>query len=265
MTTAAHAPSFGPAWKGWESYNEFAKSVTSDLRFIRSKQSDHFLADVRTSCPSRRLSIPQKTIYWRARLGCEYEEVSNTDDDITVIYDQERPYAQEGMKPIPNWQGEGRANPRGIPSLYVATTRDTALAEVRPWIGATISVARLQIKRDLTVIDCSRHHAKHSILDVFDDHTKSKEDGIWIAIDRAFATPVSKEDESKDYIPTQIITELFKSEGYDGIMYKSLLSDDGFNLALFDLNDAKVVHCALYKLDSIKFAFNSTGTEYFVS
>jgi RES domain-containing protein len=42
------------------------------------------------------------------------------------------------MKPIPKWQGEGRANPRGIPVLYLATHRETALAEVRPWIGAVI-------------------------------------------------------------------------------------------------------------------------------
>jgi hypothetical protein len=168
------------------------------------------------------------------------------------------------MKPIPNWQGEGRANPRGIPSLYIATSADTALAEIRPWIGATITVARLQLERDLTVIDCSKFQSKWGgFLSIIGDKTKSLEDGIWTAIDRAFATPVSKEDESKDYIPTQILAELFKSEGYDGIVYKSLLSPDGLNLALFNLNDAKVVHCELYKLDSISFSASRTGTATF--
>jgi hypothetical protein len=203
-------------------------------------------------------------MYFRARLGCEYEKVIETDDGITVTYDQERPYGGDGMKPIPNWQGEGRASPRGIPSLYLATTRDTALAEIRPWIGAIVSVAQLQLERDLTVIDCSKHHAADSFIEMFDDLTKTKEDGIWMAIDRAFATPVSKEDESKDYIPTQIIAELFKSEGYDGIVYKSLLSEDGFNFALFNLNDAKVIYRAMYKLDTIRFCFKQTGGEYFV-
>jgi len=202
---------------------------------------------------------------YRARLGCEYEPISNTDPDgLTVLYDREVPWQQKEMKPIPNWQGEGRANPRGIPSLYVANTPDTALAEIRPWLGAKISVARLDLERDLSVIDCSRHHAMDSFLNIFEDHTKSEEDGIWYAIDRAFAKPVSKEDEAKDYIPTQIIAELFKSEGYDGIVYKSLLSDNGFNLALFNLNNAKVCHCELYQLDSIKFTSTKTGTEYFV-
>jgi len=264
MATTETRPPFGPAFDGWASYNEFETSVESDLRYVRSKASEQFLAEVRASCARRRLVIPQKKIFWRARLGCEYEQVTNTHPDITVVHDEDRPYKQEGMKPIPNWQGEGRANPRGIPFLYLATTRDTALAEVRPWLGVTISVAQLQVERDLHVIDCSKHHSRDSILGIFEDHTKTKEDGIWFAIDRAFATPVSKEDEARDYIPTQIIAELFKSEGYDGIVYKSLLSDDGFNIALFNLDDANVIYCALFKMDSISFGFKETGTEYFV-
>jgi len=256
MATTETRPPFGPAWVGWESYNAFATSVKSDLRYVRSKVSEQFLAEVRASCATRRLVIPQKKIFWRARLGCEYEQVTNTDPDITVAYDEERPYEREGMKPIPNWQGEGRASARGIPSLYLATTRDTALAEVRPWLGATISVARLQVERDLHVIDCAKQDSSmDSMVRVFRDHTKTKEDGIWIAIDRAFATPVSKEDEARDYIPTQIIAEVFKSEGYDGIRYKSLLSDDGLNIALFKLIDANVIDCALFKMDSISFGF----------
>jgi RES domain-containing protein len=165
------------------------------------------------------------------------------------------------MKPIPNWHGEGRANPRGILALYLATTRDTALAEVRPWIGAMISVAQLVTERELNVIDCSKYHKPENFLDIFDDQTKSRADGIWMAIDRAFATPVSKEDEAKDYIPTQVLTDLFKAEGYDGVVYKSLLSDDGYNVALFNLDHAKVANCSLYRLNSIQFKFRDQGTQ----
>jgi hypothetical protein len=256
----ATAPLFGPAWVGWQSYNAFAESVKNELRFVRSKPADELLGQIRSSCSSRKLSIPKDRLFWRARLGCEYEEVTKHDTDVTVVFDEERPYGRDGMKPIPNWQGEGRANPRGIPVLYLATDRETALAEVRPWIGAVISVAQLVTERELHVIDCYKHHAPDSIFGIFDDHTKSREDGIWVAIDRAFATPVSKDDEAKDYIPTQILAELFKAEGYDGLVYKSLLSDDGFNMALFSLNDARVKNCGLSKLDSIEFKFKSTGT-----
>lgn len=253
----------GPAWIGWQNYNDFSEAVKTTLRFVRSQSSEKFLNEVRVSCTTRKITIPKGKIYWRARLGCEFEEVTKEEPDITVVYPEQRPYGRDGMKPIPNWQGEGRANPRGILALYVATTRDTALAEVRPWIGATISVAQLITERELNVIDCSKYHAPENFLDIFDDQTKSREDGIWMAIDRAFATPVSKEDEAKDYIPTQILAELFKAEGYDGVVYKSLLSDDGFNVTFFNLDHAKVINASLYKLNSIQFKFSDAGAQGF--
>lgn len=43
---------------------------------------------------------------------------------------------------------------------------------------------------------------------------------------------------NSDYVPTQIIAELIKSLGYDGIAYKSSLAN-GHNIALFDLESAK--------------------------
>lgn len=40
------------------------------------------------------------------------------------------------MKPLSNSASEGRANPKGIPYLYVATDKETAMSEVRPSLGA---------------------------------------------------------------------------------------------------------------------------------
>ena len=262
---AAHedANRFGPAFEGWDAYQQFADSVRTNLRYVRSRATDDFLDNVLATCSSRELTIPRGRVYWRARLGCEYERVTSGDGDTEVCWEKDRPYSHDAMKPISNWQRESRANPRGIPYLYLATTRDTALAEVRPWIGSTISVAQFQICRNINVIDCSTHHSKEALALIV-DKTRSREDGIWMAIDRAFATPVTKNDEGGQYIPTQIIAEMFKCEGLDGIVYKSLLSEDGFNLALFNLDDATVVSCALYKTASIRFDFHPDGTEYIV-
>ncbi|WP_407112419.1 RES family NAD+ phosphorylase [Bradyrhizobium sp. LMG 9283] len=256
---------FGPAWQGWHSYDQFVQSVKSDLRYVRSPSANGFLDEVLASCPSRKLTIPKDRIFWRARLGCEWQEVEQTDGEITAVVEEDRPYRAEGMKPIPNWQSEGRANPRGIPCLYVADDRDTALAEVRPWIGATISLAQLQVNRELTVIDCSRHHAKGSFVKVIGKSDLTRDDGIWIAIDQAFATPVSKDVEAREYVATQILAELFKAAGFDGIVYKSLLTDKGYNLALFNLADADVINCGLYSTNSIRFDFRESGNTYFVS
>lgn len=43
-----------------------------------------------------------------------------------------------------------------------------------------------------------------------------------------------------DYVPTQVIAELLKNSGYDGIFYKSSLSKDGVNVAFFDPKVAEV-------------------------
>ncbi len=252
-----------PALRGWTRYSLFAESVTTGLRYVRDNLASSFLEDVLVSCEGRKLSISKGRIYWRARLGCEIDNIVYHYGDIDVITPEERPYKESEMKPIPNWQIEGRANSHGIPCLYLATTRDTALSEIRPWIDATISVAELVITRDLNIIDCSKHHAKQSAIEILGDTTRSEADGMWLAIDQAFAKPVSQQ-ETKEYLPTQIIAELFKSKGFDGIWYKSLLSDDGFNLALFNLDDAKVISCGLWKATSIRFDFRSTGKAYFV-
>lgn len=256
---------FGPAWQGSHSYDEFAQSVKSSLRYVRSKPANAFLDEVLASSSRRKVDIPQGSIFWRARLGCDSVEVTQTDEeeDIAAVYEEDRPYAASGMKPVPNWQSEGRANPRGIPCLYLATSHDTALAEVRPWIGATISAAQFQTKRELNIIDCSKHH-KTSALAIYGNKSLSREDGIWIAIDQAFAKPVGRDVESREYIATQILAELFKAAAFDGIVYKSLLTKDGFNLALFNLDDADVINCGLYSAKSINFEFGDTGNRYFV-
>jgi hypothetical protein len=249
-----HVP-LGPAGKGFHSYRQFAESVQSDLRFIRSMASDEFLNELKTICVRRHFTVSKGTTFWRARLGSEGRHIVDDPEDPRVVSIEEKPYAPEGMKPISNWLSEGRANPRGIPCLYMATTKETALAEVRPWLETPISLARLSVNQELTLIDCSKRYAKEN-LEIIADPNSSRDDGIWVAIDQAFATPVSKGDEAREYIPTQIVAELFKSANYHGIRYKSMLVEDGFSVALFNLNHADVLDVALSRANSLKFQFS---------
>ena len=46
-------------------------------------------------------------------------------------------------------------------------------------------------------------------------------------------------DDRADYAATQIVAELFRQNGFDGIAYRSS-SGPGHNIALFDLNAANV-------------------------
>ncbi len=47
----------------------------------------------------------------------------------------------------------GRANPWGIPFLYLAKDPETVIAEVRPWKGQRISIAEFELVEDVKIID----------------------------------------------------------------------------------------------------------------
>ena len=48
-----------------------------------------------------------------------------------------------------------------------------------------------------------------------------KEKAVWVEIDCAFSHPTTLSDDAADYVPTQILAELFRDTGYDGIVYRS--------------------------------------------
>jgi hypothetical protein len=85
----------------------------------------------------------------------------------------------------------------------------------------------------------------------------------WSFIDHVFSKPISVGDRKIDYVPTQVLTEFFKSQGYDGIGYTSSLGE-GQNLALFDLDAAVPINCRLYRTSEItcKFADLERSTPY---
>ena len=58
------------------------------------------------------------------------------------------------MKPLSNCR-EGRLNPKNIPCLYLATDPDTAMREVRPWIGAIGTLAAFSVVRELDLVICA--------------------------------------------------------------------------------------------------------------
>lgn len=135
------------------------------------------------------------------------------------------------------------------------------MCEIRPWVGSSISIAQFQVNKDLRIINCSVFsgsqfsHIKHKDLPC-DDKRKL---AVWADIDNAFSEPVSLSDQTSDYAPTQILAELFKSKGFDGVAYKSSLST-GFNVVLFDLDAADLFSCQLEEVESVEFKFKQADT-----
>jgi len=243
----------------WRSYWDFCNSILHRSRFFREESAERFLAVVLETSKGRGHNLPAGSILWRAQLGYDWEplgENSKHIDDIPC------PLSSLRMKPLRDEAFEGRVNPKGIPYLYLATERDTAMMEVRPWVGSFISVGQFKILCNLTFIDCSVNERVPFIYFEEPD-AKIREKKVWSDINQAFSTPVNQNDRKADYIPTQVLSEMFKTNGFDGIIYKSSLGK-GANIALFDIQCADLINCFLYEVNEVSFKFSEAGNPYFV-
>jgi hypothetical protein len=190
--------------------------------------------------------------------------VYETDEEQQFI-DIETACSAERMLPDPCRVGEGRANRKGVPFLYLASNLDTAMAEMRPWVESLVTVAAFKVARDCRVVDCS-HNTRESlnfeIVDVgtggrpCEPDAPTREEAVWGDIGNAFSEPVGSQD-LLEYVPTQLIAAELQRHGYDGIAYKSLLVKGGTNLVLFDLAAAtQTSRRCLYKTKCVSYEFS---------
>ena len=92
---------------------------------------------------------------------------------------------------------------------------------------------------------------------------KKREETVWAQIDKAFARPVTPRDDSADYVPTQVLAEFFRANGFDGIGYRSSLGA-GHNIVLFDIDAVELTTRLLLELRSMNFEFREAVTPYFL-
>ena len=257
-------------FKSVHAYHEFAKTVRGERRFVHSEAVTEFLKAVLSTGIDREISLKAEVTLWRAQTGSRAWQRS---DDAGHEWEEDAPYPPERMIPPAQNPSEGRINPRGIAYLYLATDRKTAISEVRPWSGGLVSVAAFEIMRDLRLVDCSKNRGKVGgwsyLLDVPIDQWNNLppeqiEKAVWADIDNAFAHPVGPEDEYVNYVPTQIIAEIFLDQGFDGLAYKSGLSENGYNVALFDLNMAEFSSCQLFDVTSVEYEFKEHSNSWFL-
>ena len=247
-------------FRSWQSYHCFEQVVKRKNRYFYDLDVKDFLQTVLETAKSREGILKDRSILWRSQLGKDREPYYEEDkyiDDIPCAFKPER------MKPLKDTVSEGRANPKGIPYLYLSTDMNTALAKVRPWIGSYISLAQFKLLRDVTIINCSSDD-KGTTIYLKEPGPKERRIAVWREIDKAFSITVTQNESTADYVPTQIIAEFFKNNGFDGVAYRSSL-DKGHNIVLFDLNVADLINCTLHETREISFKFNQSSNTYFIS
>ncbi|HET6841624.1 MAG TPA: RES domain-containing protein [Candidatus Angelobacter sp.] len=249
-----------------DAYTRFARSVKHDRRFIYDRTISNFLEAVVETSLSRIQILEAGAIFWRAQLGSGTRiENEGTPEAIEI----EVPFFADRMKPIPDIARDGRANPRGVAYLYLANTKATAGSELRPWLGASISISQFQTNRELKIVDCTSD--KKRWLRPFDPRTAQFvpwapdefESVVWGDISQAMSIPHEPEQAVLNYVPTQIICEGLRHGGADGVAYRSLLSEGGVNVVMFDIKDADPINFTLYEAEKVVYTFRQCDNTYF--
>lgn len=253
-----------------EDWQEFTKYLSETNRFILSDYWENFIRIVVETSRKRAKTLKKGIRLVRVRMGTSWVRFEDGDE-------QPFPISPHEMGPPPKHLAkEGRLNSEGIPYLYLATNDETAVAEVRPWIGSELTIGTFDILQDLRIVDTSNDKPKDPLSQyVFEKHNGNdfdvkkrsiesyspieKEEYVWGDINSAFSKPVSPSESPLKYLPTQYLSERFKTKGYDGIAYKSSLSQKGYNIALFNPNKAKCVGCRMFEIKQLKYEFEESG------
>jgi len=221
------------------------------------EEVSRFLNDIIAGSKGRRRKLRKGTTLCRAQIGYEMREDFGSRIELPDAFPPER------MKPLRDSVSVGRVNPKGRPCLYLAIDPGTAIAEMRPWRGAYISLGQFRVLKDCLLMDFSDDKLRSADLIWSDEPPTAveREESVWGDIAYAFAKPLTRNEELSEYLATQAISERFRQEGYDGVAYRSALGT-GKCIALFDLDSADLSACALHEVDAVKSTFQQINNWY---
>ena len=173
-------------------------------------------------------TIPQDTILYRARV---------IPSDRTYLTKNDMGCPPRGKATA------GRANPLGIPYLYLCKNEETTYYEVRALYLDKLAIGSFKTTRDINILDftsaLSLYYAyNNSTISLSEVIAKQK---ILQLISSDLSKPLRRYDSELEYVPTQLICEYCKINGIDGICFNSSLHNGGVNVVLFDSSSAECI------------------------
>lgn len=199
-------------------WNKFKIEIkTKNRYFPKNKLDDTLLTDLLVGLETKPIKISK--IWYRSRI-----QLDGT------------PFQSNEMgSPPPEKAQQGRANPSGIPYLYLASNTETAISEIRPHTGNIVCVAEVSIDDSLLVVDLRDPRTTISPFNINDDKNIANLRGdieFLVDLGEELKRPVLPHAASIDYLPSQYLCEFIKQANYDGVLYQSSVGH-GVNLALF--------------------------------
>jgi hypothetical protein len=125
--------------------------------------------------------------------------------------------------PPPEKATAGRMNSAGIAVFYGGLSEDTAIAEVRPFVGSLVVVGEFKLQKSLKVLDLTRIGIGFTGSIFADDYeSRATRRRFLEGFHALIAKPIQPHEEQLEYIPTQAVAEYVSNVlGFDGILYGS--------------------------------------------
>jgi hypothetical protein len=216
----------------WEKFKEqlkWSNRFISDIGYLRELGWDGFFDTQFELIPSVEL--------FRARVHHKSNMEAYKNEDM--------------MCPPFNLAGGGRANPLGIPYLYLSDNPETVLYEVRASYLDELSIGVFQLKKELKSV---------KIVDFTEDTPLFQENVsrtiksklLRDKISRDLSKPMRRYDSEIEYIPTQFICEFIRIyTGASGIRFSSSLHPTGKNIVMFNQELMECKQVFLKKINSM--------------
>lgn len=214
-------------WDTLKDVLKWEKRFLTNLNEIRDFGWDRLFSTVATWSPANKL--------YRARI--HHTEGSDK-------------YSIEKMgQPEREKVSDGRANPVGIPYLYLSKSVKTTLYETRASFLDELSIGEFEVKNSskLILVDFTEVLSSYKNIESIKGHTKSVL--LKTRISDSLSKPIRRYDSTLEYIPTQFICEYIRYiTNADGIIFNSSLDKNGQNIVLFEQNKVECTAVEKHKV-----------------
>lgn len=147
----------------------------------------------------------------------------------------------------------GRANPAGIPFLYLSDNDKTVLYEIRASYLDEVSIGTFMLKEEITSeILISDFTESITIFHPSRVSDRIKATLLRQKISADLSKPMRRYDSELEYIPTQFICEFIKIyTGVHGIKFRSSLHTTGNNIVIFNQEIMRCVEVVKAKINRV--------------
>lgn len=217
----------------WERLKEelkWSRRFISDIGFLEELGWDGFF--------NTQFQLTPKDLLYRARVHHQSGQ---------------HPYSPENMmSPAANTVKGGRANPLGIPYLYLCDNPETVLYEVRAAFLDELSVGVFHLKDEHSSIKIVDFTEVTPLFQPTKVNETIKAHLLRERISIDLSKPMRRYDSEVEYIPTQFICEFIKIfTGAFGIRFTSSLHPKGKNVVIFDQDLISCKEVMIKKINSV--------------